>query len=198
MKPFIAFFYVFSLILYCNVSVGQQTVVLPSNKNSNEKNPMRRADIVIEGHVISAKCFKTETNIYTSIIVRALKIFKGNGKDSLIEVIEEGGQLDGVDVTVYDGTIEAHLNDEGIFFLDSNKTQISLRTELKSYVFASDFIGYRFGGARVGNHLATCRGVTYDDIEKDLYQPIETATGQKRKVLGLNSFETKEKKQQKK
>lgn len=184
MKPVIPMLYIF-LLFSCGICCGQH-------------NPMRPSDVIIEGHVIEGKSFKTRTSIYTSVTIRILKIFKGNITDSLIEVVEEGGSIDGQQLDINDGTVGASLNDEGIFFLDSNKTGATLKSNLLSYSLASSFIGYRFGPVRVGNHLATCKGVTYDDIEKDLYEPIEAATGQKRKVLGKNGFEIEAAKKQKK
>ncbi len=45
--------------------------------------------------------------------------------------------------------------------------------------------------AMVAQHVATCGSMAYDNLEKDLLQPIEAVTKTQRKVLGPNMFERK-------
>jgi len=188
MKPFISIFSSILFILSINICSAQKTSGLESVIN--------QSDVVIEGKGIAGKHFRVNGNIYTAVTVNVSKIFKGAISDTLIEVVYEGGCMmkdtsgGGIAieqcVTVSDGGFGVSPGSDGVLLLHANNTA-RLDPKIHSYMMY-DYIKYHHGGEMVAHHVATSRGVTYDDLEKDLFQRIEAATKTPRKVIKLNSF----------
>ncbi len=155
-----------------------------------------QSDVVIEGKGISGKPFRVNGNIYTAVTVNVSKIFKGDLSDTIIEIVYEGGCMmkDTTGgkiaieqcVTLSDGGFGISPGSDGVLLLRTNNTA-RLDPKLHSYMMYY-YIKYHHGGEMVAHHIATSRGVTYDDLEKDLFQHIEAATKTPRKVIKLNSF----------
>ena len=83
---------------------------------------------------------------------------------------------------------------EGVFFLRDNTTGPKFENGVNSFkaVYGrKSYIEYHDKAHMVAHHVATCVGLSYDDLERDLFTPIETYTKMPRKMLGLNMFERK-------
>jgi len=195
MKSIISILSIIFILLCFNPCSAQQksSPQTPESKRVNLESAVLHSEIVIEGHELSYKGFKANGRTYTSTMVKITKVFKGNISDSVIEVISEGGQVDGIGEFSSDGGFGVDPEDEGVIFLNTNKSEIKLRADLQSYSMYCDMIRYHNNV-----HRAVWGDVPYDDMEKDIFQVIEATTGQKRKVLGLNMFELPPRKRQQK
>jgi hypothetical protein len=188
MKPIISIFYGIFFILCINTCFAQKTMDL--------ENVIKQSDVIIEAKGVAVKHFRINGAIYTAITVNVLKVFKGNIADTIIEIVYEGGCMmkdtpNGAMaieqcVTLSDGGFGVSPGSDGILLLHINNTA-RLDTNLQSYMMF-EYIKYHHGGEMVAHHIATSRGVTYDDLEIDLFQRIEKATNQPRKTLRRNSF----------
>jgi hypothetical protein len=185
-----AFIFIMTLIyLICNFESYAQ--IEKSNLGySTLEEKVSNANVIIEGLVLETKGFKDVGSgaIYTSALIRVLKIFKGSPSDTIIELIFIGGRSEN-DFQVVSHAFHVGKGASGIYFLKFNNTGILLRRGISSYIPSngpSCFIEYHYDPF---NHPATAYGTYYDNIEKDILQPIKALTGQKRKVMGLNSFE---------
>jgi hypothetical protein len=186
-----------TLSLYLSLFVfiacaAQETNASKPTSISLEKN-VSQADLIVEGHVVSTKVFTDKGNAYTSAIIRITKVFKGNTSDSAIELIYAGGIADSIAVRVTHG-LGLSPGMEGVFFLRENKSDAKFVNGMKSFkaVYGrKSYIEYHDQAHMVAHHTATCVGVAYDDLENDLFKPIEATTGISRKVIGPNMFERK-------
>jgi hypothetical protein len=187
--------------LCCFIFIGTSYVCSAQSDNGSPyrtqptlEEKVTKSDLVIEGLVESVTGFRANKgNIYTSVIIRITKLFKGTVSDSIIEVIVDGGTADSILVMVSHGLILS-TGMEGIFLLSPNQTEVKYAKEVKSFIplyGERSYIGYHPEIYMVAHHVATCKGVTYDDLEKDLFEPIEAVTKTPRKVMGLNMFERK-------
>jgi hypothetical protein len=154
-------------------------------------NMVTTSDFIFEGKLLKRDfLIDKDSVIYTSANVRISKIFKGEeSTDSTIEIIYKGGYYAGISIPYQISTHGYVLakGAEGIFFLRANKTGVSLRKDNQSFLLTYNYIHYNQyypSGKRAHNG-----SIPYDDLEKELFQRIESITGQKRKILGPNMFE---------
>jgi len=181
-------------LLFFNLSNAQNSVDLSASDYPTLNEKVGHSDLVIEGEVINTKSFRNNGgNIYTAVNIRVTKIFKGAINDSMIELILQEGGTDSM-IVVVSNKLSLEKGMEGIFLLSNNGTKVSLNNAFQSYVplyGVRSYIEYHDRIHMFAHHIATCRGVAYDDLENDLFKPIEALTGVPRKVLGLNMFERK-------
>jgi hypothetical protein len=195
MRQFISIIFFLVLFFSIDLCIAQS---IPSSQDSILETNVKISDLIVEGKVISSRGFKSrKSQIFTSATIRVSKVFKGQISDTLIELVFYGGQYENTVAIVSDG-FEISDGEEGIFFLKHNTTFANYRKELLSYEPEGLPISYHDWPYMVAHHMATSQGVTYDDLEKDLFQRIESATGQKRKVFSPNMFETEATKKQQK
>ena len=168
------------------------------------KEKVNASSLIIEGKVIKKECFysndkKGNGSIYTNAKIKVSKLFKGTLKDTVVDIIYKGGGIayGNIEKVVHvDHGFSAGLGDEGVFLLIPNNLGLLADTSL-SYVLAYGRLGfvqyhpYEF-------NTASCFNIPYGDVEKEVLQEIESITGQKREVLGLNMFEKKKSDQLKK
>jgi hypothetical protein len=182
MKSLIAILSMIFFFLYSNIGLSQITTPNPPlTKVTLIERCVSKSELIIEVHAITSNSFKAQNhNIYTAVIYKVLKTFKGNYTDSIIEVVYEGGSVDGQETMVTD-YYEGLSGDEGILFLNT-KSNISFNKNLQAYLPNTGITYNKF------SRNARCIEIVFDDIEKEIFQPIEAATGQKRKVLNKNMF----------
>jgi hypothetical protein len=183
------------LLFLAFICLSVQSPKILAQTNSRYDNPRledktSEAEAIVEGAVIETKGFQNEgmSCIYTSATIKISKIFKGEISDSTIELIFIGGRM---------GDRFAHVSDafsiikgqEGMFFIKNNRTGYSMQNTSKSFIPSNGYYCYIEYHHDLANHKATCPGVYYDDLEKDLYPSIEAATGISKKILCLNTFE---------
>jgi len=180
-------FYLFVLLLP-RICVSQDNTLLLKSTVFNKC--INDADLVIEGRVLSATGYRISTGqIYTSVIVKITKLFKGSITDSVVELVYYGGVSDSFAV-FSSGGFSLSKGMEGIFAMQDNKTVSKLTKGPASYfepILYVKYIDKKYRGP--GNHPAFWKGLTFDNLEKDLFEPIEAITKTPRKVLGLNMFE---------
>jgi hypothetical protein len=169
------------------------------------------SDAVIAGRIISATTFDGHNSgLSVSAIVRIAYAFKGEIKDSLIEIIYHGYGTETDSFFARGYSLYLKKGMDGVFFLNKNIYWPSLHHDLQSFVpvhrpnafiaimpsqqNSSTYIGVSDSIPNNNNSQTTL----YSDIEKDIFQKIETITGQKRKILGLNIFEQEALKKQRK
>jgi len=168
---------------------------IPNNSHVTFTDNVIKSDLITEARLISKEGFMYNDGIYTSCIYRLLKVFKGDIKDTVIELIIPGGfmpNIGGADV----GYAIPVPDFEGFFFLRVNKSAIQSGTHLKSYFYTYGQSGMGYNHVP-GYSIAFDGENHYNDLEKDLYEPIEAITHTPRKILGLNSFEIEAQKQKK-
>jgi hypothetical protein len=146
-----------------------------------------KADAVVEGEIIETRGFLKDGEIYTSATLMISKIFKGHIKDTLIEVICKGGTYNG---QTYASSHVRRLfkEDDGIFYLSKNDT-IKSGDSLISFTCygnPANVTAYDYSSSEI---RANGHEGHYANLETDLFQKIESLTGQKRKAMGLNRFE---------
>jgi hypothetical protein len=161
---------------------------------------VNKSDAVVEGRVINetrADGFFLDPNsrrVFTSVIIKVSRVFKGDIKDTTIELVIDGGtfpsgQFKGVEESSALGWLSR--DEEGIFFLRSNNTNIQSGKSIQSffYLYAKSIMIYGIG-VPPRYPFAHDGAKKYDSLDKDLYPAFESITGTKAKVIGLNSFET--------
>jgi hypothetical protein len=149
----------------------------------------KAADVIVEGEVIGNHSFESDIapRIFTATIIRVSKVFKGQVKDTIVEMIQTGGSNSQGSYGSSDEPIR-YVGTSGIFFLRKNENMQSGIKNIQSFfhVCSSNLmIHYEFHWI----HRASGQEGVYDDLETELFEKIESLTGQKRKVMGLNGFE---------
>jgi hypothetical protein len=176
------------LFLFClNVCVAQR---IPSSEDSTLERKVKEASLIVEGEVIGTTC-SDKAYIVTFARIKISKVFKGSTLDSIIEIALNGGYCNGYASIISNGLMLGK-GREGVFLLVPNNTGNTADKSLASYVVQDGrygYIGYHHKPEMVANYVATCINITYEDLETELFQRIEKATGQERKVVGQNSFE---------
>jgi len=201
MKSILFFFVTVSALLICSKSSAQNQKDSAYIHNYNQSSliyKVNKSDIVVEGRVINLKYFNNDRNT-VSATIKLSKVFKGNFSGTTIELIFDAGVRT---LTLTDGTTKVigydvdpklftvNIGDEGIFLLNDNKTGRQLQKDLQSYIVTDVWLNDLLYSQKKGEpYIASCEGAVFKDVEKDVFQVIESTTGQKRKVLSQNSFE---------
>jgi hypothetical protein len=202
------------LFIFLSAYSFSQETVHPSDLQKLKEKTIK-ADAIVEGIITNVKGFKGDHGmVYTSATIRISKIFKGDISDSIIELIFAGGKMDNGEFDIIDHGFHIGKGEDGMFFLRENKTGNILQSSLKSFIPSNGSRGYiKFnhsiskpvinsdGSYNDGPfyHIANSRDGYFDDLKRDLYEPIIAITGTPAKVLGLNIFEQEAlKKQQQK
>jgi hypothetical protein len=156
----------------------------------------QKSEAVIEGIGISsywdAGFFDAKGHLFSSCLIRVSKVFKGNIKDSVIEIISEGGvvpsgpnkgdQQESIWCIPGEGS-------QGIFFLRHNTTGIQSGKGYQSFFLIHHCSVLRYQKPSKYYPITHNNSQKIDDLDRDLYPLIMSATHTPYKVLGLNSFE---------
>ncbi|PRY14876.1 putative secreted protein (Por secretion system target) [Pontibacter ummariensis] len=146
---------------------------------------VQKADIVVEGEVISQQSFwdARHENIYTSNIIRPYKSFKGNTNSERIEVITEGGSI-GFKKHVFSSALELRPGQQGVFFL--NRQQQMQRTPGNTGTSTMAY-GSQQGFVRYNLHEGKAYSVfdSYNSVQA-LYKELTEQTGQDYRTLAEN------------
>ena len=147
------------------------------------------SDVIIEGTIIETNSSKLAESrlIYTSALIKVTKIFKGEIKDSIVELIYKGGR-DSSGFQPDKGVSLRTKGTEGIFFLLKNNSLSLGRKGIPSYTHVCNtnaMIIYNHYGIYQGNGTEG----DYSNLGKDLFPKLESIVNQKPIVFGLNSFE---------
>jgi len=199
MRSILNTFWVIIFAIVYNACVAQVTHLAKDNALERW---IAKADLIIEGRVLSTETFMGENphEAFTSAQIKVTKIFKGTLNDSIVEFVFMGGYYKG-GVVLSSQAVNLGPLDEGIFLLSENKSGNTIAKGMASYIEPHGEISCILYHAKLklpGNHYAVGGGFVCDDLEKDLFQRIEAATGQKRKILGPNIFEINAAKKQQK
>ncbi|WP_439880673.1 T9SS type A sorting domain-containing protein [Pontibacter sp. MBLB2868] len=144
-----------------------------------------KADIVLEGEVISQKAFwdSRHENIYTSNIIKVYKVFKGEVQSKEIELITQGGTV-GMKMHVLSSALELGKGEQGIFFLSKNQpiqsTPGGNRLKVRAYAGQQGFIDYN-----LNNGPLTGVFEQYDAVQ-EVYDKITAITGQDVRTVTVN------------
>ncbi|NQY10722.1 MAG: hypothetical protein HRT71_14580 [Flavobacteriales bacterium] len=142
---------------------------------------IKYSPIIIEGNVIDVTpAYWVDKTIYTSYIIQVYKVFKGNMTKKYIEIPMRGGQI-GNQIIHNSSCGSLHLTGKGrtgIFFLSlPNKLDTVLN---KKFHNSGDSIAGHF---IVHPNYDVLSYGGYGNVEKNIYQHIESLTGQKRKII---------------
>ena len=146
----------------------------------------RKADIVIEGEVVSQKSFwnASHTNIYTSSIIRVYKAFKGTVQEQQLELITLGGSV-GLTKHLSSTALELYKGQQGVFFLMNEKeistTPYNLSTRTRAYASQQGFVRYN-----LEQGSATDPFNTYSSVQQ-LYSNITEKTGSSYRIIQENT-----------
>lgn len=171
---YIIHFFILIFLYFSQLSFGSRTYW------SFEK-AIKRSPVLIEGVVVDIPpSYFANRNIYTSRIVKVLKVFKGELKAKYIEIPLEGGTVGNITSSIAScGTL--HLPGKGaraIFCLNNTNPKDSTRNKK-----------YKASGKNLANNFIV--HPYYDafaidlkkNIEIEYYQKIEKLTGIKRKII---------------
>ena len=189
--------YIFLLLIFLAGKMNAQT------DTSSLKEKIKVSELVFEGCVIADSTFWNfnATKIYNLKYVLVSKQFKGNFVSDTVKIIiqESGSRVGGIIQEIEDGgQFHLYKNIEGIFFCKPVDTHIYYGIEVGNSIYQTNL---RYGcdgfiqitcASKVPAHshrAFNCDGTFFDDVEKQLYQPIEKITGEKYKQLRLNCLE---------
>jgi hypothetical protein len=163
-----------------------------------------KSDAIVEGKVIGTDGFLgLKGSVFTSVIIQISKIFKGDIKDTIVELVIEGGTIPS---GPYKGAITAAIDGccpllykgmGGMFFLRQNNSSIQSGKKIQSYFYLQGLSLFYYHTDPF-NPPATGPDQQYHDLEKELYEPIEAITGSPRKTIGPNLIEIETAKKQQK
>ncbi|MBD0353284.1 MAG: hypothetical protein ICV65_19240, partial [Flavisolibacter sp.] len=165
-----------SLLLFLCILLNIHLAAQSLYKVSLEEK-VRNAQLIVEGKVTNQYSFwnPEHTMIYTAHTVEVYKLFKGTTEQSTIEVMTEGGSVDGVSIKASD-LLSLKKNAIGLFFCFPNRLNLrSPRTKRvlqDVYSSAQGFYQYDLATQR-----ANAPFVQYNDIESKLYGEIKSNTG---------------------
>lgn len=187
MKSILKYIFAINLILYfsCSKKVVQERAISSSENEVTSKSqiaPENNNEIVIEGTVISSNRGFYQNTIYSSCVVEVNKIFQGNINERIIEIIVMGGSLGDISVSISHGQI----------ILPSEKSTAIFRIkELAKEKYHQEFIELTpfklFYGRGQPISIFPKLSQRYDrkNIEKEIYQKLESESGRKRNNLFL-------------
>ena len=161
------------------------------------KDKVDAAELIFEGRVIADSGFQAPntTFIYTAEYVLISKEFKGHFSSDTIVIIIQGGRANGIFSKRQDERTYLWNGAEGLFFC----TRVNPKS-FPGIANTSYWATIKHMGDGVINifcdkklppdtHRASCYGVFFDDLEKELYTPIQEMVGEKYKQVRLNCLE---------
>ncbi len=158
------------------------TCLLFAQKNYPLKDRVKISDVVLEGKILSKHAFWDEERklIYTANIVEVYKIFKGNLGNSQIEILTFGGEIDGKG-QYHSDEIKFGEGNEGIFFCKYH--EIDKKNQLMPCHLP---ISYNFDKV---NFPITDTHNKYENLENEVYMPIEMGCKSQRVSIAKNTWE---------
>jgi hypothetical protein len=137
-----------------------------------------QSSLIVEGKVIDQSCYwnSAHTLIYTTNKIEIFKIFKGAVQSATVNVITEGGSVDGQAMQVSD-LLSLSVNQVGMFFLNPARTDLQERSSAEKtwevYSSAQGFIKYD-----LHNGTASAPFARYKNISREFYGELKARTGQ--------------------
>ena len=188
------------LIIFCLVFGAEKSEAL--NDTLSLQGKIQSAELVFEGRVISDSSFWNfnETAIYTIKYVLVTKEFKGNFTTDTVKIIrqESGATVGGVIQQIKDnGSLVLYNGTEGIFFCQPMSPELFMQIkgngiyQINLRYNCDGFIGISCLPKMLPNmpRASSCDGMSFDDIKKELYEPIEKITGKDYRQLRQNCLE---------
>ena len=172
------------LVFQFSIAVNAQLVPLSLEQR------VINSDVVFEGKVISksASWDEKRRHIYTTNLISVYKVFKGEIKNSTVEVVTIGGTVgnDREDVSyglkLQEGSI-------GVFTCIPNTVKLKSaqgKTQLKVYSEIQGFIHYDL---KTGSARDVFR--EYKKVTEDIYTPVQKIMHSKYKIMNKADFKTK-------
>ncbi len=138
---------------------------------------VQHSALVAEGKVITQESFwnPRHSMIFTSSKVELYKVFKGAAPGDTIEVMTQGGAVDGQQVEVSD-LLTLRKNDIGLFFCSPNELNLQApRSRRVLYdVYSSAQGVYKYN---LATQSASAPFSRYAQVETELYPAVEKAAG---------------------
>jgi hypothetical protein len=182
------------LILSTKINAQSDTLSLTQKVDASK--------LVFEGLIISDSSFWNinKTYILTIKYVLVTKQFKGHFTSDTVKVVirESHHTVDGITQEITDGgNFSLFLGIEGIFFCKPVDRHLFVGIEAKDVYQINQH--YRCDGFILitcktavppySHRAFSCEGTFFDNVEKELYEPIEKITGEKYRQLRLNCLE---------
>ena len=140
---------------------------------------INNASAIIEGKVISKISFwnKEHTLIFTSNSIEVYKVFKGNKMGSHIQLITDGGLVEG-NMQLVEPSLQLKVGEIGIYFVEPAPIQYLSNNSFASFAGSQGFIKYD-----LLNKTAVDPFKKYNSIEIELYKRFENETNHKHTVV---------------
>ncbi len=164
------------LLLLVSQFLSKQIVNGQSYYRVSDKEKIVSSTLVVEGIVVKKQPFWNDrhTFIYTNNTIHIYKVFKGVTTSSEIEIVTQGGELDGYSVSATH-VLSLNLNEIGLFCCFPNSQKLVSPTTrnvlLDVYSGAQGFLKYD-----LINYTANAPLSHYNNISDGLYKQIKQIT----------------------
>jgi len=168
----------------CSIAFIALTISVFAQQNINHvfEKLNKQSDIIIEGKVINSEGVWDDKNktIFTKHTVKASKIFKGNYADSITYFTTVGGTANNITLSVHD---VPSLSKGGTYILfGQRKDEINFTPLISEEGFVQLF-------ADGVNPPAIIGEAKVNNIEKEIYRPLERMLNANMKILAENDLE---------
>ncbi len=145
---------------------------------------IQNSTVIIEGKVINKISFwnSQHTLIFTSNSIEVYKSFKGKITSKQVELITEGGTV-GDKMHVVEPSLQLNEGETGVFFVEpssivNSQNFVPLNLKFQPYAGTQGFVRYDLASQTASDPFKK-----YNTIKTEIYNRIETETGQKYSVL---------------
>jgi len=173
----------FLLVIGCGYLIKPNLSNGQSLYKVSDKEKVNASSIVIEGVVTDQLSFWNDqhTFIYTSNTIHVYKVFKGVLVGSEVEIVTQGGEVDGYTVSASE-LLTLKQNEVGVFCCSPNsiklKSPVTGNELLDVYADRQGFFKYD-----MGNYTAATPFNSFSSITQGLYQHLNSLVGNTYKLL---------------
>ena len=176
-------FYLRILIVVTAFSISPRFSMAQSLYKVNDIEKVAGSSLIVEGVVTNQQPFwnNQHTFIYTANTIHVYKVFKGTVTGSEIEIVTQGGEIDGYSVTASE-LLSLKPNDVGLFCCTPNVTKLKSPSTgnllMTVYADRQGFFKYDMGNYTAGAPMAS-----FSSITQGLYKHIKDLVGNDAKVV---------------
>jgi len=164
------------LLIAYTLNVGAQCLI----REVSLKDRCDESTVIVEGKVLEKSTFWNASHnyIYTRNVIEIYKVLKGTVIPATIEILTEGGRVDGdwLEVT---NSLEIATNEYGIFML--KPINVNLPSGFSTGITRYQAVAATQGFLKFNFETSSASDVfhNYHNIQNELYTPIQNFSGQK-------------------